>query len=175
MGVGVAEQAETGQGGASVSREVTVSELAEAVVAAIAADELELLPEVTAAWRAGDLAGAKGGKWLGGSIGFGVDPGLTVMVIYPIVTGALTQLMGSVATSGWQRLVDRLRRRRPKPPMVLSSTVLDQAEQMRAACFSQALAAGMPEARATLTADAVYGYLVRTAVPDPGSGRASDR
>src|SRR5262245_37643233 len=150
MGVGVAEGAETGQGGESVSRVVMVPELAEVVVAAVAPDELELLPEVTAAWRAGDLAGVKGGKWLGGSVGFGVDPGLTAMVIYPIITGAMSQLMGTVAMSGWQRLVDRLRRSRPKPPMVLSSTILVQAEQMRAACVSQALAAGLPEARATL-------------------------
>lgn len=173
MGVEVAEQAERGQGGTPVSRAVTVPELAEAVVSALAPQELELLPEVTAAWRAGDLAGAKRGKWLGGSIGFGVDPGLTVMVIYPIITGAMTQLMGTVATSGWQRLVRRLRRRRPKPPMLLSAAVLDQAEQMRTACVSRALAAGLPEARATLIADAVYGYLVRTAATDPGSGRAS--
>jgi hypothetical protein len=173
MGVGVAERAETGQGGASVSQTVTVAELAEAVVAAVAPNELELLPEVTTAYRAGDLAGVKGGKWLGGSIGFGIDPGLTAMVIYPIITGAMSQLMGTVATSAWQRLVDRLRRRRRKPPMVLSSTVLDQAEQMRAACVAQALEAGVPEARATLIADAVYGYLVRTAAPDPGPGPTS--
>jgi hypothetical protein len=173
MGVRVAEQAETGHGAASASGAVTVPDLAEAVVAALAPDELELLPEVTAAWRAGDLAGVKAGKWLGGSVGFGVDPGLTVMVIYPIITGAMSQLMGDVVTSGWQRLVNRLRRRRPEPPMVLSSAVLNQAEQMRAACVSQALATGMPAARATLVADAVYGYLVRTAAPDPGSGRAS--
>jgi hypothetical protein len=166
----VAERAETGQGGASVSRAVPVPELAEVVVAAVAPEELELLPEVTAAWRAGDLAGVMDGKWLGGSVGFGVDPGLTAMVIYPIITGAMSQLLGSVATSGWRGLLDRLRRRRRKPPMVLSSTVLGQAEQMRAACVSQALAAGVPEARATLIADAVYGYLVRTAAPDPRSG-----
>ena len=169
----MAERAETGQGGASVSRVVMVTELVEVVLAAVAPDELELLPEVTAAWRAGDLAGVKGGKWLGGSVGFGVDPGLTVMVIYPIITGAMSQLIGTAATSGWQRLVNRLRRRRPKPPMVLSSTVLDKAEQMRAVCFSQALAVGLPEARATLIADAVYGYLMRTAAADPGSDPVS--
>lgn len=156
-----------------MSREVTVPELAEVVVAAVAPQELELLPEVTAAWRAGDLASARGGKWSGGSIGFGVDPGLTVMVIYPIITGAMSQLMGTVATSVWQRLAKRLRRKRPKPLMALSAAVLGQAEQMRAACVSQALAAGVPEARATLIADAVYGYLVRMAASDPGSSSAS--
>lgn len=157
-----------------MSRAVTVAELAEAVVATVAPEELELLPEVTAAWRAGDLAGLKSGKWLGGSIGFGVDPELIVMVIYPILTGAVTQLMGIVASSGWRRFVDRLRRRRRRPPTVLSSAVLDKdkAEQLRAACFSQALEVGVPEPRATLIADAVYGYLLRTAALDPGSGRA---
>lgn len=175
LGVGVADQSETGQGGAPVSRAVTVPELAEAVVSALAPEELELLPEVTAAWRTGDLAGARRGKWLGGSIGFGVDPALTVMVIYPIVTGAMAHLMSTVATSSWKRLLDRLRRRRPKPPMLLSAAVLEQAERMRAACVAEALAAGLSQRRAALIADAAYGYLVRTAATDPGSGSASGR
>jgi hypothetical protein len=162
-------------GGASVSRTITVPELAEAVVAATAPDQLELLPEVTAVWRSGDLARAKDGKWLGGSIGFGVDPGLTVMVIYPIIIGAMAQLLGTVAASSSQRLVDRLRRKRSKPPAIVPPAILDRAEQMRSACLAQALEAGLPESRATLLADALYGYLVRTTASGAGSGHASSR
>jgi hypothetical protein len=148
---------------------VTVSDLAEAAVTAVAPAEAELLSEVTSAWMRGDLSGSRAGRWMGGSVGFGLDPQLTVMLIYPILTGAVAQVLGDGARSGWQRLWARLRRRRERPTVELPDSLFSRAERVRDACLEQARAAGVPEDRAALIADAVYGRLVRAGA---GSGPA---
>jgi hypothetical protein len=148
--------------GGGVVTELSVSDLAEAAVDAAAPAETELLPDVTSAWLRGDLSGS--GRWSGGSVGFGLDPQLTVMLIYPILTGAFAQVLGDGAMSGWRRVWRRLRRRRPAPAVPASAVA--QAERVRDACREQAIAAGVPVQRAELIADAVYGRLVRAAA-DP--------
>ena len=140
---------------------LSVSDLAAAAVDAAAPDEAELLPEVTSAWLRGDLSGSRTGTSLGGSVGFGLDPQLTVMLIYPILTGALAQVLGDGAVTGWRRFWRRLRRRGEPRPVELPDAAIAQAERVRAACLEHARAAGVNEERAVLIADAVFGRLVR--------------
>jgi hypothetical protein len=150
---------------------VSVPDLAAAALGAVAPAEVELLPDVTAAWQRGDLSRSTSGQWLGGSVGFGLDPQLTVMVIYPILTGALAQVMGESAVTGWRRLWQRVRRRGNQRPVELPDSAVAEAERLRDACLTQALAAGVPDDRAHLIADAVYGRLVRARAD---SGPAAD-
>jgi hypothetical protein len=149
---------------------LTYPEVARRVVAAVAPAELELFAEVTAAWRAGDLARRETGQWLAGSIGFGLDPDLTSFVIYPVLTGAFSQVIGGVAVTGWQRLRGRLRpgrRRRGQPAAPeLPPITPELAERVRAACVERAEAAGVPRRRAELIADAVYAALLRGPAAD---------
>jgi hypothetical protein len=143
---------------------MTYPDLARRVVAAVAPAELELLPEVTAAWLAGDLARRGEGQWLAGSIGFGLDPNLTTLIVYPVLTGAFSQVIGGVAVTGWHRLRGRLRpgrRAAALPPPQLPPVTAELAERVRAACVERAEAAGVPGPRARLIADAVYAALLR--------------
>jgi hypothetical protein len=140
---------------------LSVSDLAEAAVDAAAPAEAELLPDVTSAWLRGELSGSRTGSSLGGSVGFGLDPQLTVMLIYPILTGALAQVLGDGAMTGLRRFWRRLRGRGAHRPLELPDEVVAQADRIRAACLEQARAAGVPPERAELIADAVFGRLVR--------------
>ncbi|GIG91731.1 hypothetical protein [Plantactinospora endophytica] len=156
-----------------------LSDLAREVVEAVAPKELPLLPEVTAAWLAGDLepvpdpATGAPVRWRGGAIGAGLTADLLVLVVYPVLTATLVHVLGPAAERGRQRLVDRLRRRRVRrTDEVVPREVIEQAETVRELILGVAPAVGVSRRRATLIADAVYAALVRrrTAVEQEPTG-----
>jgi hypothetical protein len=153
--------------------------LAAAIVSEVAPRELELLPDVTTAWRAGEFESSTRGTLSSGVVGFGLDPDVLTTIIYPLLTGVAAGVLGDTATR-WQR-----RRRRPLPPRTatrqngipkLSQT---QIEEFRDICFAHAVAAGVTEDLARLISDALYGRLRLTLDqsqddPDPPPGHDSD-
>jgi hypothetical protein len=142
---------------------VTFPDLATEVVGLVAPQELELLPEVTAAWLNGQANAARTGSHLGGSVGFGVGPELLCSVVYPVLTGAFAQVLGTAAL-GW-RPRRAWWRRRPRPRLEVPPLDADQAAAVRAACLDSATAAGLSARRAALLADAVYGRLLQGVAP----------
>ena len=137
---------------------VTFLDLAAEVVGLVAPQELELLPEVTAAWLDGRAAQSRMRGQLGGSVGFGVGPDLLSAVVYPILTGAFAQVLGT-AVLDWRARRGWMGRRRASQPAVPTIRA-DQAAAVRAACLDRALAMGLSQRRAALLADAVYGRLL---------------
>jgi hypothetical protein len=147
---------------------ISLPDLAEAMVAAAAPQELELLPSVTAAWQSGELGRRTGGRWTGGSVGSGLSPDVLTDIVYPLLTGTFAEVLGATATSWWSR---RRARRRRTPPAPVSIN-LAQAEELRLACYAHAVTAGMSKPRARLVSDAMYGCLLRSQArgeTDPGA------
>jgi hypothetical protein len=139
----------------------TLPELARQVVAEIAPDELEQLPEATDAWLAGDVRLPGDRRWLGGSIRFGLDPELVSAVILPVLASAISEVVNKSGAGFWQRLLRMFRRRRPDP--AVPALTAAQAEAVRTSCIAKAIAAGVAAKRATLIGEAVYGSLLRDA------------
>lgn len=143
---------------------ITYADLAHAVIARIAPQELELLPSVTAAEEA--RAPGRTGT-AGGSIGLGLDPEVVTLVVYPVLAGSLSTVAGSAGVSGARRLWRRLRRSRaPRPSDRTPVVAPEQLEAVRRACRDHAAAAGMSARKAALLADAVVGALAQ---PLPGT------
>ena len=150
-------------GEASVRRlTIVLADLARDVVAATAAEQVELLAAVTDRWEAGDVPGRRRWGWMGGSVGSGIDPAATSEIIYPLLTGTLAQVLGTGAVVGWRR---RWRRRRhsevPAVPRTQVTLDADQIELLRSACISHGVALGLSRSKATILADAVHGALCR--------------
>jgi len=147
----------------------TYPELARLAVAAAAPDELELLPDATAAWLDGAGAPPRPGRteeWTGGSIGFGLDPSTVVEVVFAILTGTIAEVTGAALT----RRRFRGPRRRPEPAAPVPVLTPEQARQVREVCLTQALNAGVKPPKAALLADAVSGALLLQAHREPPSG-----
>jgi hypothetical protein len=142
---------------------LTYADLAGQVVAEIAPDEVDLLPEATEAWLAGDVRLPGDRRWLGGSIRFGLDPELVSAVILPVLTSAISEVVNATGAGLWQRLLRRFRRQRPDP--VVPAFTAAQADAIRTSCIANAVAAGVAAKRATLIGDAVYGSLLRSLNP----------
>ena len=140
---------------------LTLPELARQVVAAIAPDELDQLPEATEAWLAGDVRHPGGSRWLAGSIRFGLDPQLVSAVILPVLASAISEVVNRSGDRFFQRLLRRFRRHRPDP--AVPPLTAAQADAVRAACIASAIAAGVAAKRAALIGDAVFGSLLHSA------------
>ncbi|QDY08830.1 hypothetical protein FJK98_18150 [Micromonospora sp. HM134] len=144
-----------------------LSDLAREVVLAAAPQESALLPEVTAAWLAGELGTpGRGGRWHGGRIGVGLDDGLLVTVVYPVLAAALTQVLAPAAERGWRRLWRRLRPRSRRTDVVVAPEVLAQAEAVRDAILTAGSALGVSRRRCQLIAEAAYAALLRRQLGD---------
>lgn len=145
---------------------VRLSDLAGEVVRAAAPQEATLLPEVTAAWLAGELGEpGRAGRWRGGRIGVGLDDGLLVTVVYPVLAAALTQVLAPAAERGWRRLWRRARRR-PRTDLVVTPEVLAQADAVRDAILASGPALGVSRRRCQMIADAAYAALLRRQLGD---------
>ena len=146
------------------STTILLADLAREVVAATDPQQLELFAEVTGRWEAGFAPGARRG-WLGGSIGSGISTVLTSELIYPLLIGALSPVLGDAVVTGWRRRW--WRRRRPKPlPSVPPVTVTFDANRLdaaKAACVTYGMTMGLSKAKATVLAEAVYGVLRQAA------------
>ncbi|MFF3868965.1 hypothetical protein [Micromonospora sp. NPDC001898] len=140
-----------------------LSDLAREVIEAAAPEEAGLLPEVTAAWLAGDLAAgpSRRGRRRGAAIGLGLDAPLLVTVVYPVLAAALTPLVVPAAERGWRRLSDRWRRRRRPADVVIPRELVEQAETVRDAIMAGAPGVGVSRRRAAVLAEAAYAALIR--------------
>lgn len=134
---------------------IAVADLAHDVVAATVPEQLELLTAVTVAWEAGKVPGRRRWGWTGGSVEFGVDPTVTTLIIYPLLTGTLGQVLGTAAVN--------VRRRRRQRDVRAAQVTLDarQIEMLRSACVSYGVTLGLSKAKATVLAEAIYGVLCR--------------
>jgi hypothetical protein len=139
---------------------ISLAELAEAVIAAEVPAQRDLLASVTAAWRAGDVPGGTGG-WTGGSVGSGVSSVVLPEIVYPLLTGALAQVLGTAAIAGskkWRRPAGRHARRIPDTRVRVAA---GQVESVRSACLAHGRALGLTEQESVLLADALDGTLRR--------------
>jgi len=133
---------------------LTYAELAHSVVAAAAPEELELLPDATAAWDQGKGGGGRPGRLTGGAVEFGLDGVLLVELIFPLLTGTMAEVLGGGLGRRW---FDRKPARQPREVPALT---VEQAQRVREECLTQALNAGLKPHRAALVADAVSGALL---------------
>jgi hypothetical protein len=142
----------------------------------MAPEELIVFDAVAEAWLSGNLEGRRR-REPGAAIGFGIDAVLLSEIVFPVITGALGQALGTSITSMRQRV--RGRRRAAGEPEVAKTTgevaasteagtagrhggAAFTAEQLRLvhqACQHDAAALGVPPAQARLLADAVVGAL----------------
>jgi hypothetical protein len=97
---------------------------------------------------------------LGGSVGSGFVHTATAEVIYPLLSGAFSQVLGTAAVAGWRRR--RWRRRAAVPlPLVRVTLERDRLEELHAACVGHGVALGLSRAKATVLADAINGQLLQ--------------
>lgn len=147
-------------------RTILLADLARDVVATVAPEELELFAMVNERWEAGVVPGRRR-RPLGGSIGSGISTALTSELIYPLLTGALSPVLGGAVVAGWRRQRRWWQRRRPKPqpglPPVTVTLEAGQLEAVREACLSYGATLGLSKAKATVLAEAVYGVLRQAA------------
>lgn len=148
---------------------IALADLARGVVATSAPEQMELLALVTARWEAGLGPGSRRRGRLGGSVGSGIDPLLTSEIIYPLLTGAFAQILGTAAVAGWRRRWWRHHQPAEVPavPAVRVTLEAGQLEAVRAACVAHGRPLGLSKARAVLLADAIYGVLCQ-AMDDSG-------
>ncbi|MFC1435605.1 hypothetical protein ACEZDB_33700 [Streptacidiphilus sp. N1-3] len=160
-------------GGAAPAGPATLllADLARAVIASAAPEQLELLERIPARWTDGGGSGRGRRGWAGGSVSSGIDPAVLSEIVYPLLTGAFAQVLGTAALTGWQqrRTLRRLGRRSTDTPVAQVQLNLDaaQADRLRAACLAHGETLGLTAAEAGMLADALYGALRQTLNDDP--------
>src|ERR1017187_966539 len=120
-------------GSAGGVAEISLAEMAEAVITAAAPGQRELLASVTASWRAGEVPGGAWG-WIGGSVGSGISAMVAPDIIYPLLTGTFAQVLGTAAIAGskrWRRPPGRHARRIPDTRVRVGA---GEVESVRSAC-----------------------------------------
>jgi hypothetical protein len=139
---------------------ITLGDLARDVVKLTAPEQMDLFAEVTARWEAGQVPTRRRHGWTGGSVASGFDHIITSQIIYPLLSGTFSQVLGTAMISRpWRRW--RRRRHGDVPPLPHVRVVLD-AEQIaafRSICISHGITLGLSKAKATVLADAVHGAL----------------
>jgi hypothetical protein len=138
------------------------------VVRQLAPDELDVVDPVADAWVLGELSHSGRKRGPGGAVGSGVEAVLLTQLLFPIVAGAVGDVLGTVALDP-----GRLKRRsspsaadgeeaaepaaaKPAPPVALTER---QLASVHDACQRHARTLGLSAARAALLADAVVGSL----------------
>lgn len=159
-----------------------VTEVVRGVIGQLAPEELAVFDAVADAWASEPMPHRRSGRAPGAAVGFGVEAVLLSQLAFPIVTGALGDVLGTTLT-------ERARRKRklsrsaadaapqapeqqptaPAAPAVspeMSSEHADPgqlsrqlARDLRESCEQHARALGLPPAKAELLADAFLGSL----------------
>jgi hypothetical protein len=143
-----------------------VVEIAREVTGQLAPDELPVFDAVADAWLSGHQQG-RPGRARGVGVGLGIDSVLLSELLFPIITGAIGQVLGMVALEQIQprrrvRHPSRMRRPQPAPPEGTAppggsdDEQLDskQVRDLRDRCEHLA-AADLPPAEAAQLADVV--------------------
>jgi hypothetical protein len=136
------------------------------VVRQLEPEELVMFDATAEAWLAGDLPGRGRQREPGAAVGFGIEAVLLSELAFPIITGALGQVLGTSITPAASRL--RLGRHKggqaaagpaAGSPSGHNGLTARQLRDVHDACRRDAAAMGLAPARAMLLADAVVGTL----------------
>jgi hypothetical protein len=144
-----------------------VVDIAREVVRQVEPEELVVFEAVAESWRSGDLVGRRNQREPGAAVGFGIEAVLISQLVFPIITGALGQVLGTSLTERVH--FGRRPARRSAADDGHSETKGDEvaltAGQLRAVhdiCQRDAAKLGMAASKASLLADAVVGALSAT-------------
>ena len=149
-----------------------VVDAAREVIRLLEPEELVVFDATAASWLSGDLPAARHRREPGAAVGFGVEAVLLSELVFPIISGALSQVLGT-------RMLERIgARRRAAGSATGSSDVgdpeagdpggrdgqqagltVEQLRNIHDVCRHDAAALGLAPAKATLLADAVVGSL----------------
>jgi len=139
------------------------------VIRQLAPGELVVFDAVADSWAQGDWPRRRKRR-PGSAVGFGVEGILLSELVFPVITGALVQVLGTVLTEQ----LSRRRRKRAAPaaetaaaagPRTDGGRVMltgPQARKFHDACLSHARTLGLPPAKAALLADACLGAVNST-------------
>lgn len=146
-----------------------IIDIAGEVVGQVEPEELVVFGAVAESWLSGSLAGRGRRREPGAAVGFGVEAVLFSQFVFPIITGALGQVLGTPLTERMH--FGRHSRRQPTAGDSHGEVAGDKmaltAEQLRTIhdiCQGDATTLGMAASKARLLADAVVGSL--STVPD---------
>jgi hypothetical protein len=141
-----------------------VVEIAREVVRQVEPEELVVFDAVAESWLSGDLASRRSQREPGAAVGFGIEAVLISQLVFPILTGALGQVLGTSLTERAHFV--RRSARHPATDDGHSEATADEAgltaEQLRTIhniCQRDAATLGMAASKARLLADAVVGAL----------------
>jgi len=147
--------------------------VAREVIFRLAPQELAVFDTMADRWLSGAVPRRKPRRMPGTAVGFGVDAVLLSEIVFPVITVALGEVLGTTAV---ERIRPRRRSARSRaaphatPPEASAGTAGDrpgeevkltgqQAHDLHDACRRHAITLGLPPATAALLADAVVGAL----------------
>jgi hypothetical protein len=157
VGAGAGDRAGVGVG---VEMTLGLAALARHVVGAVAPEQVELVERIPARWTADEAPGRERWGWAGGTVASGMAPTVLSEIVFPLLTGVFTQVLGTSALHGWQQR-RRLRRRPAEPPVAQVRLRLDadQITRLRSTCAAYARTLGLAQPEADLLAAALAGAL----------------
>jgi hypothetical protein len=143
-----------------------VIQIVQRVVDQLAPEELALVDQAADAWICGDLDSRSQGA-PGGGVGSGIEVYLLCELLFPIISGAIGEVLGTIALEP-----TRLRRKKKQPPAAAAADkrpaggplvplTVQQQEKLHTACLANAIAVGVPDERAALLANAIIGSMIR--------------
>jgi hypothetical protein len=142
-----------------------VIQIVQRVVDQLAPEELALVDQAADAWICGDLDSRSQGA-PGGGVGSGIEVYLLCELLFPIISGAIGEVLGTIALEP-----SRLRRKKKQPPAAadkrsaggpLVPLTVQQQEKLHTACLANAVTVGVPDERAALLANAIIGSMIRS-------------
>lgn len=135
--------------GAGIEMTLGLAALARHIIRAVAPEQVELVERIPARWTVEEAPGSKRWGWVGGTVASGMVPAVLGEIVFPLLTGVFTQVLGTSALHGWQQR-RWLRRRPAEPPVAQVHLYLDtdQITRLRSTCaaYARTLGLGNPEA-----------------------------
>jgi hypothetical protein len=137
-------------GAAAPTSPEQVIEVARVVTGQLAPEELLVFDDVAAAWSSG--SGRRHGRVRGPKVGIGVESVLLIQLLFPIITGAIGQVLGTLAM---EQIKPKHAGRHSADARRLTGK---QARDLRDKCQELALAK-LPPGEAAQLADAILDTL----------------
>jgi hypothetical protein len=146
---------------------ISLNALAGAVVADTAPEQREYFALVTPTWKTRRVPRYRQ-MWHGGAVGSGVVQVLISDIIYPVLAGVFTQLLGDGAVAGWRWWRSTRRRGTVVDGTTRLPISTDAAylAEFRSVFLATCASLDIPGPRAAVLADAAVGILIRTAAAD---------